>query len=80
MSFLKNVPMGVTDATMGDSMLFTTFMEMLTNARGQDDTMMMHEVSLNIVFYMFNYLIFLIILYYFMFVECMQSLKSFQPL
>ena len=54
--------MGVTDATMGDSMIFTTFMEMLTNARGQDVAMMMHEVSLNIVFYMFNYLIFLITL------------------
>lgn len=62
MCFFKNVPMGVTDATMGDSMIFTTFMEMLTNARGQDAAMMMHEVSLNIVFYMFNYLIFLIIL------------------
>lgn len=54
--------MGVTNATMGDSMIFTTFMEMLTNAQGQEATMMMHEVSLNIVFYMFNYLIFLIIL------------------
>jgi len=62
MCFFKNAPKGVIDATMGDSMIFTTFMEMLTNARGQGAAMMMHEVSLNIVFYMFNYLIFLIIL------------------
>lgn len=54
--------MGVTDATLGNSMIFTTFMEMLTNARGQEATMVMHEVSLNIVFYMLNYLIFLILL------------------
>ena len=62
MCFLKNVPMGVTDATVGDSMIFIDFMEMLTNARGHDAAMMMHEVSLNIVFYISNYLIFLIIL------------------
>lgn len=54
--------MGVTDATLGDSIIFTTFMKMLTNSREQGIAMMMHEVSLNIVFYMFNYLIFLIIL------------------
>ena len=54
--------MGVTDSTMGDSMILTTFMEMLTNARGQEAAMMMHEVRLNIVFYMFYYLMFLIIL------------------
>lgn len=54
--------MGVTDATMGNSMIFTTFMEMLRNARGQDTAMMMHEVSLNISFYMPDYLIFPIIL------------------
>jgi len=62
MCFSKNVPMGVTDSTMGDSMILTTFMEMLTNARGQEAAMMMHEVRLNIVFYMFYYLMFLIIL------------------
>lgn len=41
--------MGVTDATMGDSMIFTTFMETLTNARGQDAAMMMHEAIAKVI-------------------------------
>ena len=42
MCFFKNVT-----SELGDSMMLTAFMEMLTNARGQDMAMMMHEVSLN---------------------------------
>ena len=57
MCFFKNVT-----SELGDSMILTTFMEMLTNAQGQDIDMMVHEVGLNIVFYRFNYLIFFIIL------------------
>lgn len=55
--------MGVTNATRENPMVLTTFMEMLiTNAQGREAAMMMHDVSLNIVFYRFNYLMFLVIL------------------
>ena len=55
--FFKNVA-----SELGDLIILTAFMEMLTNAPGQDIAMMVHEVSLNIIFYRFNYLILFIIL------------------
>ena len=58
MCFLKDVPMGAPDSTMGDPLLLNGLIEMLRNGQGENITRMVQEVSLKVFFYKSNYLTF----------------------
>ena len=58
MYLFKNIHVCSLDSIMGDPLILNDLNEMLRNEQGKYITMMLQEISLKIVFYRFNYLMF----------------------